>query len=148
MEFNSAALELYNQNIFGVGHEVSLRFVGHLRRQPYAGLETFYKINNIRGKFLDITAGYMNTYKREGFSLIVDKPFLIPSVTWGYGGSALRMYRTNRIYDMIPYKQKFLWIYIFQCLGRTKFSITAKSYSKFSSGYNSRFLQQSIFSKA
>jgi hypothetical protein len=98
----SAALELYNQNIFGVGHEISFRFVGHLRRQPYAGLETFYKINNISGKFLDITAGYMNTYKREGFSLLVDKPFFTPSVVWGYGGSALRMHRTERINDHDP----------------------------------------------
>ncbi len=98
----SAALELYNHNIFGVGHEVSFRFVGHLRRQPYAGLETFYKINNIRGRFLDVTAGYMNTYKREGFSMVVDKPFITPSITWGYGGSALRMYRTDRVYDHHP----------------------------------------------
>ncbi len=98
----SAALEVYNQNIFGVGHEISIRFVGHLRRQPYAGLETFYKINNISGKFLDITAGYMNTYRREGFSLVVDKPFFTPSVIWGYGGSALRMYRTERIDDHDP----------------------------------------------
>jgi hypothetical protein len=98
----SAALELYNQNIFGVGHEVSFRFVGHLTRQPYTGLETFYKINNISGSFLDIAAGYMNTYKREGFSLIVDKPFITNSIKWGYGGSALRMYRTERIYDDHP----------------------------------------------
>lgn len=98
----SAALEVYNQNIFGVGHEVSFRFVGHLRRQPYAGLETFYKITNIRGRFLDLTAGYMNTYKREGFSLMLDKPFITPSVKWGYGASALRMYRTDRIEDGDP----------------------------------------------
>ncbi len=98
----SAALEIYNQNIFGIGHEISFRFVGHLRSQPYAGLETFYKINNINGKFLDITAGYMNTYKREGFSLVVDKPFFTPSVIWGYGGSALRMYRTERIEEHHP----------------------------------------------
>lgn len=98
----SAALEVYNQNIFGVGHEISLRFVGHLNRQPYTGLETFYKINNINGTFLDIAAGYMNTYKREGFSLIVDKSFVTPSIKWGFGGSALRMYRTERIYDDHP----------------------------------------------
>ncbi len=98
----SAALELYNQNIFGVGHEISLRFVGHLNRQPYTGLETFYKINNINGKFVDISAGYMNTYKREGFSLVIDKPFITPSIKWGFGGSALRMYRTDRILDDDP----------------------------------------------
>lgn len=101
---NSAALELYNQNIFGVGHEISFRFVGHLNRQPYTGLETFYKISNIRGKFVDISAGYMNTYLKEGFSLMFDKPFITPSVKWGYGGSALRMFRTDRILDNDPIK--------------------------------------------
>ncbi|MBT6005291.1 MAG: hypothetical protein HOG79_06200, partial [Prolixibacteraceae bacterium] len=83
----SAALEAYNQNIFGVGHEISFRFVGHLQRRPYMGLETFYKINNVRGKFIDISAGYMNTYKKEGYSFILNKPFITPSVKWGYGAS-------------------------------------------------------------
>ena len=59
---SSADVELYNQNIFGVGHEISVKFVGHLQRQPYLGVETYYKINNIRGKFIDISAGYMNTF--------------------------------------------------------------------------------------
>ncbi len=99
---NSAALELYNQNIFGVGHEISLRFVGHLHEQPYTGLETFYSINNIKGKFIDLSAGYMNTYLKEGFSLVMKKPFVTPSMKWGYGASALRMYRTNRIFDNDP----------------------------------------------
>ncbi len=101
---SSAAFQVYNQNIFGVGHEISLGFVGHLNRQPYTGVETFYKINNIRGKFIDIAAGYMNTFKREGFSFIVDKSFITPAVKWGYGGSALRMYRTERINEMHPVK--------------------------------------------
>lgn len=96
---SSAALQIYNQNIFGVGHEISIGFVGSLKEQPYTGLETFYKINNIRGKFIDIAAGYMNTYEREGFSFILNKPFITPSIKWGYGGSALRMYRTNKIFD-------------------------------------------------
>ncbi len=101
---SSAALQIYNQNIFGVGHEISLGFVGSLKEQPYTGLETFYKINNIRGKFLDISAGYMNTYEREGFSFILDKQFITPSIKWGYGASALRMYRTNRVFDDDPIK--------------------------------------------
>lgn len=99
---SSAVLEMYNQNIFGIGHEISLRFVGHLDRQPYMGLETFYKINNVRGKFIDFSAGYMNTYNREGYSFILNKPFLTTSMKWGYGISALRMFRTDRINDEHP----------------------------------------------
>ncbi len=98
----SAALEIYNQNIFGVGHEISLNFVGNLKTQPYTGLETFYKINNIRGKFIDIAAGYMNTYLKEGFSFVLEKPFITPSMKWGYGASALRMFRTDRIFESRP----------------------------------------------
>ena len=100
----SAALKIYNQNIFGIGHQISFRFIGHLSKQPYLGLETFYKINNISGKFIDISAGYLNSYRNEGFTLNIDKPFISPSVKWGYGGNAIRMFRTDRIFDDDPIK--------------------------------------------
>jgi len=100
----SAALEVYNQNIFGVGHEISFRFLGHVKQQPYLGFETYYKINNIRGKFIDITSGYLNTYKKEGFVLRVNKPFITPSIKWGYGADAIRLYRTDRIFENDPIK--------------------------------------------
>jgi len=99
---SSADIELYNQNIFGVGHEISFRFVGHLKRQPYTGLETFYNINNINGKFVNVMAGYMNTYRQEGFSFTIDKPFITPSIRWGYSATAMRMFRTDRIFEDNP----------------------------------------------
>ncbi len=104
---SSASLEIYNQNIFGVGHEISFRFLGHVTKQPYLGVETYYKIKNVRGKFLDITAGYLNTYQNEGFVLNVNKPFITPSVKWGFGADAKRMYRTDRIFDDDPIKAEF-----------------------------------------
>lgn len=98
----AAAFEVYNQNIFGIGHEISMRFVGNVNQHPYMGLETFYKINNINGKFINISLGYLNTYKDEGASLTFNKPFITPSIKWGYGANALRMFRTNRIFDNDP----------------------------------------------
>lgn len=95
----SADLEVYNKNVFGIGHQLSVGFVGHLTRQPYLGVETFYKINNIGGKFLDITAGYMNTYRNEGFVFAVDKPFITTTIKWGYGINATRMFRTDIVFD-------------------------------------------------
>ncbi len=145
---NSAALELYNHNIFGVGHEISVRFVGHLRHQPYAGLESFYKINNISGRFLDITGGYMNTYKREGYSLVVEKPFITPSITWGYGGSALRMHRTDRIYDHHPIQTEVpMDLYFFSAWAGRSFPIKPdyiqNSQMVFTAGfYNNRFFER------
>ncbi len=99
---SSAALELYNQNIFGVGHQISFRFVGHLSRQPYMGLETFYNIKNINGRFIDLMAGYMNTFHHEGFTMSVEKPFITPLINWGYGISGLRLYRTDKVFENDP----------------------------------------------
>lgn len=98
----AGTLEIYNQNIFGVGHEISVRFLGHLSKQPYLGLETYYKIKNIRGKFMDISFGYLNTYKSEGFAFVFNKPFITPSIKWGYGTNALRMFRTYHISENDP----------------------------------------------
>lgn len=94
---SSGDLEVYNRNIFGIGHEISLRFVGHIREEPYLGLETFYSINNIAGRFLDIDLGYMNTYRREGFLINADKPFYTQTTKWGYGTYLTRLLRTDRV---------------------------------------------------
>jgi len=104
--FSSGDIELYNRNIFGVGHEVSVKFVGHLNREPYLGIETFYNINNIAGKFLDVRLGYMNTYRREGFIWEVDKPFYTQTTKWGYGTYSARMLRTDRITITDPVQVK------------------------------------------
>lgn len=103
---SSGELELYNRNIFGVGHEVSVRFVGHLHKEPYLGLETFYKIKNIDARFLDIELGYLNTYRREGFIFDLNKSFFTPTVKWGYGAYYARMFRTDRITNTDPVKVK------------------------------------------
>jgi len=99
---DAAAFEVYNQNIFGVGHEISIRFLGNIRTQPYLGLETFYNIKNIKGKFIDISAGYLNTYRNEGFTFSFNKPFITHSIKWGYGAQASRLFRTDRVYEDDP----------------------------------------------
>jgi hypothetical protein len=95
----SAAFEVFDNNLFGVGHEIGVVFAGHVNKQPYLGAETYYKINNIRGKFIDISFAYLNTYKSEGFKFNLNKPFITPSVKWGYGATAMRMYRSNYIFS-------------------------------------------------
>ena len=99
----SAAFEIYDNNLFGIGHEIGFAFAGHVNKQPYLGTETYYKIKNIRGKFVDISFAYLNTYKSEGFRFMLNKPFITPSVKWGYGATGLRMFRANWIFpnDMI-----------------------------------------------
>ena len=95
--WNSAAVEFYNRNIFGIGHELSARFVGHLTKEPLMGIETFYKINNIGGRFISFVSGYMNTYLSEGAMIQIDKPFLRISDNWGYGLSGYYFDRSSEL---------------------------------------------------
>ena len=140
---SSASIEIYNQNIFGVGHEISFRFLGHIHKQPYLGLETYYKIKNIGGKFLDISLGYLNTYRNEGFSLSVNKPFFIPSIKWGFGADAIRMYRTDRIFDSDPIKTAIpMDLSFYSAWGGRSFQIKRENHTPtqlvLSAGFNTR----------
>lgn len=100
----SGEFRIYNNNIFGRGHEFSVKFVGHINKQPYLGFETTYKINNIAGRFLDMELSYLNTYKDEGFQYLVEKPFITEEIKWGYGLRSSRMFRTLRITEDDPIK--------------------------------------------
>lgn len=113
----SAALEVYNRNLFGVGHELTVRFVGHLTRQPYTGIETYYRISNISGRFISFSAGYLNTFRNEGAIVRIDKNLLRASDTWGYGMTGHLMKRTylmpGEVYSLrdtrLGYRQYSLW---------------------------------------
>lgn len=97
-----ASLEMYNKNIWGAGHQISAKIVGHVDREPYVGFETFYKINNIGGNFLNISLGYANTYKRKGIGFEFEKEFLRSSTEWGGGLKLLRWKRADRLFEDSP----------------------------------------------
>lgn len=137
----SAALEIYDNNIFGVGHEVGVVFAGHVNKQPYLGTETYYKINNIRGKFLNISFAYLNTFKNEGFRFVLNKPFITTFVKWGYGASALRMFRSNWIFsnDVIQSEYPMDLLYHGAWGGRSfQVSPDGNNQVVLSAGYNSQ----------
>jgi len=93
----SASYKIYNQNLFGLGHQISLKVVNNINEKPYIGIEGIYSIKNIFSKFFDITVGYSNTYKEEGFYFNFDKEFLFSNTKWGGGLSGYRMTRAENI---------------------------------------------------
>ncbi len=116
----SAAFEIYNNNIFGIGHEVSFVFAGHVKKQPYLGAETYYKIKNIQGKFIDVSVGYLNTFRDEGFKFDLNKPFITTSINWGYGVTSMRMFRANWIFqhDVVNSEKPLNFTYLDAWAGR------------------------------
>ncbi|MGV8094796.1 MAG: hypothetical protein AB2L24_23325 [Mangrovibacterium sp.] len=66
MHFNgieAGDFEMYNRNIWGIGHEISGKVVGNVEKEPSVGFEGSYTISNINGHFVNITSAYANTYK-------------------------------------------------------------------------------------
>ncbi|TDN98422.1 hypothetical protein [Sunxiuqinia elliptica] len=98
----AASLEMYNKNIWGAGHEISGKIVGHVDREPYVGFESNYTINNIGGNFLNISLGYADTYERHGGALVFEKEFLRTTTKWGGGLTAARWKRADRLIDDGP----------------------------------------------
>ncbi|MGE4587429.1 MAG: hypothetical protein AB7D05_08820, partial [Mangrovibacterium sp.] len=100
---NSGKLGLYNQNIWGVGHQVSVDFVGHTEKKPHNGYEAEYTVNNIAGNFVDLSLGYNNTYRRKGVLLDFEKDFLLNTTRWGGGMSFHRLKHSDHLlnYDEV-----------------------------------------------
>lgn len=98
----AASLRMYNQNIWGAGHQISASIVGHVNEEPYVGFEGYYSINNLGGNFVNLSLGYANTYKREGAAFIFDKEFLRSTTKWGGGVTLYRWKRADRLINDGP----------------------------------------------
>lgn len=146
---STASFEVYNHNIFGAGNEIAVGMVGHLHRAPYLGFETSYSIPNIDGKFINFATGFSNTYRKEGFNVSVDKEFITPSTKWGWGASALRLTRSDRITDNDPVKLEDtpLDFLLFQSWGGRAFQINKNKYNNSQITFSANILHQKFFKR-
>ena len=82
---NSASVELFNHNVLGIGHEISVKLVGNTKKGPHAGFETHYTINNIKGKSINARAGYVNTTNNKGYIASINRDFYTTLIFWAGG---------------------------------------------------------------
>ena len=88
---------LSDKNILGIGHEVGLTLVGHTQQKPNLGFEAYYAVDNFEGNFVNFSAGYTNTYLREGFFISFERDFLRPQSVYAGGLTLLRSFRSTQI---------------------------------------------------
>ena len=92
---NKGDVGIADKNIFGIGHEIGLTLFGHTDNKPHLGLEAYYAINNFKGNFTNLSAGYTDNYIRQEIFVSVDRDFLRPQTKSAGGFTALRSFRTN-----------------------------------------------------
>jgi hypothetical protein len=90
-------LEIYDKNILGIGHEIGTKFIAHTDKTPHLGIEAYYAINNLKGNFINFSAGYANNFLRKGFFVSFERDFLRPRSVYAGGLTVLRNFRSDRI---------------------------------------------------
>ncbi|MFV0553800.1 MAG: hypothetical protein ACK5LR_03760 [Mangrovibacterium sp.] len=90
---------LFNQNTWGIGHELYGGPVWNTQAHDGLGFKTSYTARNILGSYTDAMMGYVNSYRQEGVAINIERPFAKISNTWGGGLDYYRMFRTNSYYE-------------------------------------------------
>ena len=96
-KINNGQIGISDKNILGIGHEVGLTIFGNAEKEPNLGFESYYAINNVKGNFIDLAAGYAHNYIREAFFFSLERGFLRPQSIFAGGLAASRIYRSNNI---------------------------------------------------
>ncbi|HZL11953.1 MAG TPA: hypothetical protein VFC65_18375 [Prolixibacteraceae bacterium] len=94
---NNGKIGIYDKNVLGIGHEIGTTIVANTDKYPHVGFEAYYAVNNVKGNFINFSAGYANTYLREGFFVSLNRDFLRPQSVYAGVLTALRGFRSDRI---------------------------------------------------
>ena len=89
---NSTEWEITNQNMFGIGHQFSVRMGYHLAESPQMGGDFKYEISDLDGKFIRTGIGYDNDYRRTAFNVFLEKKFIESQEDWAGGLSLERVF--------------------------------------------------------
>jgi len=66
---NAGQIELWDNNIFGIGHKLQGNIIFDYLKTGNPGIETFYNISNFQGTFIKSQFYYMNSFETESYGL-------------------------------------------------------------------------------
>jgi hypothetical protein len=93
----SSDLEITNENMFGMGHQLILGASQRISSFPAFGAYASYHVNNILGQFINSTVDYSDTYRKKGWNISIEKKFLTSADVRAGGFSIEKISRFNYI---------------------------------------------------
>ncbi len=97
-DFDVGKLDIFESNLFGLGHELHAVFYWDGERSPWLGHEIFYIMHNLGGSFINSTLRYQQVFNTESYQLGFDRRFVTPNTKWA-GALDLERTRTFRYID-------------------------------------------------
>jgi hypothetical protein len=96
LDYNAGRLNIFEKNLFGLGHELHLIFHWDGERSPWLGNEILYRINNLGGSFINSHLRYAQIFDSESYLFGLDRRFFTPDVKWA-GAMNLERTRADRL---------------------------------------------------
>jgi len=94
---NAGQIELYDNNIFGIGHKLQGNIIFDYLRQGNPGIEAFYNISNFKGTFIDSRFYLLYSFETNRYGVELNRNFY--SYKTKYIGG-LQMYQTKTTDDI------------------------------------------------
>ena len=92
---DNSEIEVTDQNLFGIGHQLSAGMVWSQSEKPNWGGKFRYEISDIGGKFIKAGIGYTNTYRETGWNVYLERPFIASKEDQAGGISLERVFSDN-----------------------------------------------------
>ena len=93
-------LDIFESNLFGLGHELHAVFHWDGERTPWLGHEVFYIMHNLGGSFINSTLRYQQVFNTESYQVGFDRRFFTPNTKWA-GALDLERTRTFRYINFV-----------------------------------------------
>lgn len=94
---SSTKIEIYNRNLYGLGHELSNSFHFDSKEDQKYGYTGQYKVKNIRRSFIDASFTYENTYEKAVIQFDLDRRFETYNTKYAGGFTLSQTMRSAKI---------------------------------------------------
>ena len=117
MNLPRTEVEVYEDNMFGIGHQLKAKMVHHQTEQPNWGGEFNYSFSDFGGKFVNGSIDLINTFRKSGLELNIEKKFISSGIKNAGGllfqritrDSYLTPYSVSRLDTTVSYLNTDAW---------------------------------------
>ncbi|HAF29132.1 MAG TPA: hypothetical protein DCG75_08810 [Bacteroidales bacterium] len=93
----SGVIELYENNLAGLGHKLNGSLYLNTAESPPTGFEINYNIDNIGGSFLKSRIQYLKAFETEKYGITLNRDFFTYNTKWA---GSLTLYQTSTLDDI------------------------------------------------
>lgn len=137
------SLEVFDKNIFGMGHEFGIEIPFDSRLSNLPGFGTHYTVTNIGRTFINLNTFFLDDLKKKSYGVRISRDLLTSSTKYA-GGISIIQTQTTEDLGSLPVPQLLRYNYQDYWMSRS-FLIDRQSVSRIIIG--ARFIHNNVFNR-